>query len=243
MQQENGERIFVGEPAAGIIRLGEEEASHCVKVLRHREGDVISVIDGLGTLYRCRILNASSSGVEAEIIGSVTHFGTHPYRLTMAVCPTKNTDRYEWFVEKATEIGVDVIVPVIGDRSERRVIKTDRMRKIVLSAVKQSLKGAIPQVCESISVKQFINGTGSDGIKLICYCIDNEELRRNITEVLASTDPKSDITILVGPEGDFTAEEVDLALEKGWVPVHLGQSRLRTETAAVVAATAVYLCR
>ena len=98
MQQENGERIFVGETAAGIIRLGEEEASHCVKVLRHREGDVISVIDGLGTLYRCRILNATSSGVEAEIIGSVSHFGTHPYRLTMAVCPTKNTDRYEWFV-------------------------------------------------------------------------------------------------------------------------------------------------
>lgn len=243
MEQENGARIFFGDISGSMVRLGEEEAAHCVKVLRHREGDTISVIDGLGTLYHCRILNASPKSVEASVLDSVSGFGTHDYHLTMAVCPTKNLDRYEWFVEKATEIGVDLIVPVIGDRSERKLLKTDRTRKIVLSAAKQSLKGAVPEIGEVASVREFISSSDGDSLKLICYCIDNEALRRSITEVLESCPDRRKISILIGPEGDFTQEEVELAFSKGWIPVHLGASRLRTETAAVVAATAVYLCR
>lgn len=243
MDQENGARIFLGIHDGGIMSLKEDEAAHCVKVLRHREGDEINVIDGEGTLYHCRILSASPKSVEAGILDSVPDFGAHPYHLTMAVCPTKNLDRYEWFAEKATEIGVDVIVPVIGDRSERRVLKRERLERIVVSAAKQSLKGAVPQIRDSVSVKDFILGsTDIKGIKLICYCIDKEERRQSICDALDSCPDNKNVTVLIGPEGDFSTEEVDMALEHGWLPVSLGDSRLRTETAAVVAATAVYLC-
>lgn len=243
MEQENGARIFLGKPSGSLMTLDEEESAHCVKVLRHREGDGISVIDGLGTLYHCRILAASPKRVEAGIIDSVPDFGTHGYRLTMAVCPTKNSDRYEWFAEKVTEIGVDAIVPVFGDRSERRVLKTDRLRRIVLSAAKQSLKGTVPEVCEPVSVRDFIENAPQDSLKLICYCIDDEDRRRSILDLLRKTEAgqtMNNISILIGPEGDFSEEEVKLALSKGWQPVHLGESRLRTETAALAAATAVY---
>lgn len=237
MEQENGTRIHYGQLSGGIMTLDEEESAHCVKVLRHREGDEISVMDGHGTLCRCRIIDASPKKVEAEVLNCEEGFGSHPYHLTMAVCPTKNIDRYEWFVEKATEIGVDVIAPVFGDRSERRILKTDRVRRIAVSAAKQSLKGAVPEVTEPVSVKEFIESADPEALKLICYCIDSESLRRSIVEVM---DSLRRIVVLIGPEGDFSQEEVDLALSRGWVPVHLGESRLRTETAAVVAATAVY---
>ena len=250
MEQENGARIFLGELSGAVMTLGEEEAAHCVKVLRHREGDAISIIDGRGTLYHCRIVTASPRSVEASVIDSVPDFGTHGYHLTMAVCPTKNLDRYEWFAEKATEVGVDVIAPVFGDRSERRVIKTDRLKRIVLSAAKQSLKGAVPEIAEPVSVRDFIEGAPKDSLRLICYCIDDEGQRRSITEVLqalivggqssGSGTNRRDINILIGPEGDFSEDEVNLALSEGWQPVHLGSSRLRTETAALTAATAVY---
>lgn len=241
MEQENGARIHVGTLTDGIMRLDAEESAHCIKVLRHVAGDTINAIDGSGTLYHCRIVVASAKGVEAEIIGSEPDFGTHPYRLTMAVCPTKNIDRYEWFVEKATEIGVDCIVPVFGDRSERKVIKTDRIRKIAISASKQSLKGTIPEIAEPVTVKEFLDKGPDAGLKMICYCFDDVKLRKSILQVLDAADNEvRDVCILVGPEGDFSREEVSLAMEKGWTPVHLGDSRLRTETAAVVAATAVY---
>ena len=146
-------------------------------------------------------------------------------------------DRYEWFVEKATEIGVDVIAPVIGERSERKVLKTDRLRRIALSATKQSLKAAIPQIAEPQSVRDCIASIPADALKLICYCFDDVE-RLPIQQVLQ---PGRPVAILIGPEGDFSPEEAQLAREAGWIPVSLGESRLRTETAAVVAATAVYL--
>ncbi len=241
MEQENGARIFLGAPDGGVMRLEEEEAAHCVKVLRHREGNGISVIDGRGTLYHCRILSASPKKVEAAVLDSVPGFGSHPYHLTMAVCPTKNTDRFEWFAEKTSEIGVDVIAPVFGDRSERRTLKKERLERIVVSAAKQSLKGLVPEVQEPTSVKEFIEKADAGSLRLICYCIDNEAQRKDITEVLAANRDCRDIEILIGPEGDFSAEEVEAALSHGWIPVSLGDSRLRTETAAVVAATAVYL--
>ena len=138
-------------------------------------------------------------------------------------------------MEKATEIGVDVIAPVIGDRSERKVLKTERLRRLVVSAAKQSLKAAFPLVEEPRSVRDFILSAPSEALKLICYCFDDVE-RQQIQHLL----PSKDIIILIGPEGDFSPEEAALAREHGWIPVSLGDSRLRTETAAVVAATAVY---
>ena len=232
------ELFFADDIQESRVRLDAEESAHCVRVLRHRQGDEISVIDGVGTLYRCALEIADAKGAEARILERTPGFGSHPYHLTMAVCPTKNIDRFEWFVEKATEIGVDVIAPVIGERSERRVLKTERLKRLALSATKQSLKATIPQIAEPQSVRDFILSAPADSLKLICYCFDDVP-RVPVTNVL---NPEiKDISILIGPEGDFSPEEAALAREHGWVPVQLGPSRLRTETAAVVAATAVYL--
>jgi len=224
----------------GMAFLDAEESAHCVKVLRHRTGDDISVIDGCGNLLRCSLADDSPKGACARIISEEKGFGSHPYHLTMAVCPTKNNDRYEWFVEKATEIGVDVIAPVIGEHSERKVYKTDRARKIVLSAAKQSLKAALPEVQEPESVIDFIYGIPEETIKLFACCFEGEEERISIKETLSKAGKGDKIAILIGPEGDFSKDELEAALRSGWRPVHLGDSRLRTETAAVFAAAAVY---
>lgn len=237
------ELFYAEEVAGGICSLGQDEAGHCVRVLRHRSGDEINVIDGKGTMYRCRLVNDSPKNCEAEVIEAYPDWGSHPYRLTMAVCPTKNNDRFEWFVEKATEVGMDVVVPVIGEHSERKVYKTDRAAKIALSATKQSLKSAIPEVVEPLSVKQFIReNADSDALKLIAYCFEDEaHPRTSIKAALANAGDKAkDVIVLIGPEGDFSKDEAKLAIESGFVPVHLGASRLRTETAAVTAAEAVY---
>ena len=233
------ELFFSDDIQDAQVRLDPEESAHCVRVLRHREGDEISVIDGRGTLYRCVLEIADARGAWARVLERTHGFGAHPYHLTMAVCPTKNLDRYEWFVEKATEIGVDGIAPVIGERSERKVLKTERLRRLALSAAKQSLKAAIPQIDEPRSVRDFIAAAPAGALKLICYCFDDVE-RVPITDVLRRQ-AQSSIIILIGPEGDFSSEEAALARENGWIPVSLGESRLRTETAAVVATTAVYL--
>ena len=274
----------------GICRLDSDESGHCVRVLRHRSGDEISVIDGCGTLYRCRITCDSHKGVEAAILSAEEGWGSHPYRLHLAVCPTKNNDRYEWFAEKACEIGFDQLSPIIGEHSERRILKTSRVEKILVSAAKQSLKAAVPTVDEPISVKDFILSFGSPSsqngqlsfrpsdqqsspndqlsfrpsdqqsspndqlsfrpseasgeisspLRLIAYCFEDENIpRRSIKDVLSEYDGK-DIIVLIGPEGDFSHEEARLALQSGFIPVHLGDSRLRTETAALTAAAAVY---
>jgi 16S rRNA (uracil1498-N3)-methyltransferase len=236
------ELFYSRDIEGGICRLDQDESGHCIKVLRHRSGDEISVIDGCGTLYRCRITSDSPKGVEAIILDSEEGWGGHPYHLHMAVCPTKNNDRFEWFAEKACEIGFDVLSPVFGDHSERKVLKTARVEKILVSAAKQSLKAAIPIVNEPVSVKEFIKEAAGDdkSLKLIAYCFEDERApRRSIKEVLNSFDG-TDITVMIGPEGDFSHAEAEAALEAGFIPVHLGESRLRTETAALTAAASVY---
>lgn len=233
------EIFFSDSICDGVVELNAEESLHCVRVLRHRSGDEISVIDGAGTLYRCTLLDADAKAATARVESREEGFGAHPYHLTMAVCPTKNADRFEWFAEKAVEMGVDVIAPVIGDHSERKVFKTDRIKRLVLSAVKQSLKGSIPAVPEPVSVRDFITSADKDALKLICYCFEGEQKRVSIKDVLQGSDC-SRICVLIGPEGDFSPEEVQLALANGWQPVQLGQSRLRTETAALVSIAAVY---
>ena len=238
------EIFFSRDIDGGICRLDQDESGHCIKVLRHRCMDEISIIDGSGTLHRCRIISDSHKGVEAEILESVPDWGGHPYRLHMAVCPTKNNDRYEWFAEKACEMGFDELTPVIGDHSERKILKTQRVEKILVSASKQSLKAAVPAVNEPISVEEFIRmhcrENDPETLKLIAYCFEDEKApRRSIKEVLDDFEGK-DIIIMIGPEGDFSRSEAEAALEAGFMPVLLGPSRLRTETAAVTAVSAVY---
>lgn len=232
------EIFYAYEVEGGIARLDTEESGHCVRVLRHRTGDEISVIDGLGSMFRCRLSDDNPKGASAEVLETFPEWGSHPYRLTVACCPTKNNERFEWFVEKATEVGVDRIVPVIGERSERKVYKTDRAARIALSATKQSLKARIPVIDEPLSVRSFIDSCkDSPAVKLIAYCFEDENHpRRSIKDALSG----KEIVILIGPEGDFSPEEARHALDAGFIPVHLGSSRLRTETAAVTAAEAVY---
>ncbi len=235
------ELFYSRDIEGGICRLDHDESGHCIKVLRHRCGDEISVIDGEGTLYRCRITSDSHKGVEALVIDREENWGGHPYHLHLAVCPTKNNDRYEWFAEKACELGLDELSPVIGEHSERKVLKTQRVGKILVSAAKQSLKASIPAVNEPVSVKEFIAGhKDSDPLKLIAYCFEDERVpRRSIKDVLDQYQG-DEIIVMIGPEGDFSKDEAEAALEAGFIPVHLGASRLRTETAALTAAAAVY---
>ena len=235
------ELFYSQDIEGGICRLDHDESGHCIKVLRHRSGDEISVIDGRGTLYKCRITSDRHKGVEAIVVNSVAEWGSHPYRLHLAVCPTKNNDRFEWFAEKACEMGFDELSPVIGDHSERRVLKTARVEKILVSAAKQSLKAAVPVVNEPVSVKEFIAANAAkSGLRLIAYCFDDERVpRRSIKEVLSGYDG-TDVTVMIGPEGDFSREEAELALQAGFIPVHLGASRLRTETAALAATASTY---
>ncbi len=239
------EVFFAHEADGRFCRLDADESGHCCRVLRHRAGDKINVIDGIGTMYRCRLVDDNPKGAEAEVLETFPGWGGHPYRLTVACCPTKNNDRFEWFVEKATEVGVDRIVPLIGDRSERKVYKTDRALRIALSATKQSLKARIPQIDEPVSAKDFLRHSetaeqAKESLKLIAYCFEGDTKRISIQEALRAYGGR-DITVLIGPEGDFSPEEARLAVNQGYIPVHLGSSRLRTETAAVIATTAVYL--
>ena len=235
------ELFFSKDIDGNICRLDQDESGHCIKVLRHRSGDEISVIDGCGTLYRCRITTDSPKGVEAMVISSEEDWGGHPYRLHLAVCPTKNNDRYEWFAEKACEIGFDELSPVIGEHSERRVLKTARVEKVLISAAKQSLKAVVPAVNEPVSVKEFIEAHKEDNaLRLIAYCFEDERVtRRSIKEVLEESEER-EIIVMIGPEGDFSKAEAEMALAAGFIPVHLGASRLRTETAALTAASAAY---
>ena len=241
------ELFFSKDIDGSICRLDQDESGHCVKVLRHRSGDEISVIDGCGTLYRCRITVDSPKGVEAMVLSSEEGWGGHPYRLHLAVCPTKNNDRYEWFAEKACEIGFDELSPVIGEHSERRVLKTARVEKVLISAAKQSLKAVVPVVNEPVSVKEFIAAQddrgevqASDTLRLIAYCFEDERVPRRSIKVVLDGFDGTEIIVMIGPEGDFSKAEAEMALAAGFIPVHLGASRLRTETAALTAASAAY---
>ncbi len=236
--------LFYSKNIAGnICRLDKDESTHCIKVLRHKTGDKISVIDGSGTLYICEIINDNFKNLEAKVIDTISNWGLHPYKLHMAVCPPKNADRYEWFAEKASEMGLNKISPIIGEHSERKVFKSDRIKRILISAAKQSLKGLVPTVSETRTVKEFIvsEAENSKALKLIAYCFEDENHPRvPITDALQKHKGE-EIIIMIGPEGDFSQEEAKLAIENGFIPIHLGKSRLRIETAALTAVAATYL--
>lgn len=234
------EIFWTGDISDGLCRLSEEESGHCVRVLRHRVGDHLCIIDGRGTMYDCSLISDSPKGAVAKIDGTTANWGGHPYSLTMAVCPTKNIDRYEWFAEKATEFGIDRIVPVIGEHSERRIVKSERLSRILLSATKQSLKASIPELSETQSVKEFIESTAeTNALKLIGWCFEAIEKRCSIRTALEGYQGR-DVIVLIGPEGDFSKEEAEAAVKAGYIPVQIGDSRLRTETAALAAVSMTY---
>lgn len=253
----NGERII----------LSPEESLHCVRVLRHREGDMVKVSGGDGNLYLCQIAIADPKEAELRIISVEGGFGSHNYFLHIAVAPTKNIDRFEWFLEKATEIGIDQVTPLLCDHSERKTLKPERAEKIILAAAKQSLKGYIPVLHSLTPVREFIaQSAGFEGIKCIAFC-DHELVnsegtaipRIHISEVISgdstlmenAATPKthtskakqgnSPLMVLIGPEGDFSREEIRCAADAGFIPISLGESRLRTETAALLVCAAVAL--
>jgi len=211
--------------------LPEEESKHCIRVLRMSIGDELHITDGKGTMYRCKIVDDNVKRCMVEVIETQHEYEKLPYQLTIAIAPTKNIDRLEWFLEKATEVGITQIYPIECDHSERRQLKDDREQKVITSAVKQSLKAYHPILHPLTPVRKLMT-MPFDGDKFIAHC--NQEL--GTREYLGKLIQKGGNTlILIGPEGDFSPEEITFALQNGFKAISLGRERLRTETAAVVA--------
>ncbi|KFF17570.1 16S rRNA (uracil(1498)-N(3))-methyltransferase [Flavobacterium hydatis] len=210
----------------------KEESKHIIKVLRKKDSDILHVTNGLGYLFETEITLASDNKCTVKII-SIEKAQEPKYRLHLAVAPTKMNDRYEWFLEKATEIGIHEITPIICDRSERKVINIERFEKIILSAMKQSNELYLPKLNEAISFKEFVKRK-NEGLQLIAHCEETD--KKSLKSVLK---PNENVTLLIGPEGDFSEKEIALALENNFQPVSLGNTRLRTETAAMVACHSV----
>lgn len=209
--------------------LPEEEAQHCTRVLRLTNGDEITLTDGKGHFYRAEISAATNKRCLVTIKETIYQEPLWPCHLHIAMAPTKNMDRNEWFTEKATEIGFDELTFLNCRFSERKVIKTERIEKILVSAIKQSLKARIPQLNEMTDFDKFI-AQDFKGQKFIAHCYEGEKpLLKDVLE------KGKDVLVLIGPEGDFSEEEVKKAIERGFAPISLGKSRLRTETAALVA--------
>lgn len=228
---------FYIEDIANLSQLPETESGHCVRVLRMTEGDVIVCVDGRGNRYRCRITFAHPKHCGIEILESQYVKPHWDAEITLCFAPTKHTDRIEWMAEKCTEMGIDRFIPVECTHSERRVFKTERLNKILISAMKQSLKTILPELNELTPIEKVLTDLRTadnkpfDGQKFICYCSDTVARK----EFVAEYKPGQDVAILIGPEGDFSPQEVDTAINNGWIPVTLGESRLRTETAGMVA--------
>ena len=215
--------------------LPEEESLHAVKVLRLKVGDGLVVVDGVGGYHIAKITLPHPKRCAFELIESQFEFGKRDYKLHIAIAPTKNMDRLEWFVEKATEIGIDEITPIICRFSERKMVKAERLEKIIVSAAKQSVKAYFPKLNPQCTFDELIKNHQATQ-KFIAHCY-NSEKRQLKTEIV----PAKDMLVLIGPEGDFSKEEVDKAIKNGYLPVSLGESRLRTETAGVVACHTVSL--
>ncbi len=224
---------FYAPHIATTLTLPEEEARHCVRVLRLAEGNVIEVVDGKGNLYTCKITLAHSKRCAVEIIESVHQAPHWGHEIVLCVAPTKHLDRMEDMADRVTEMGVDRIIPLLCHNSERKVFKTDRIGKILVSAMKQSLKATLPVLDEITPFKKLVE-MPFDGNRYIAYI--DPLLPREQRKILAQEiRPGANAMIVIGPEGDFSPEEIEIAIKAGFVPVSLGESRLRTETAAMMA--------
>ncbi len=231
-------RLFLSDDTHGSYAiLPPDESKHCVRVLRMTAGDELWVTSGDGAMCRARIAVPDERCCEVEIVERLDNYQPRPFCLHLAVAPTKNPARLEWLVEKAVEIGIDRITPLLCDHSERMHLKTERLDRIALSAMKQSLKARRPAIDPAISLDSLLSSlpeSSPDARRLVCHCADSD--RRSIRQLYA---PGQDVLVLIGPEGDFSPREITLALDHGFHPVTLGNSRLRTETAALYAITAL----
>lgn len=209
--------------------LSEEESKHCSRVLRLKVKDQINLVDGKGGFYLAEIIDDHPKKTVLKVLDKHDQYNKRNHYLHIAVAPTKNMDRLEWFLEKATEIGIDEITPIVCDHSERKEVKTERLEKVVVSAMKQSLKAWLPKINPAISFSKFIVSQENEN-KYIAHCVPTEK-----NELSANFKKGQSYLVLIGPEGDFSETEINNALENGFLPITLGNSRLRTETAALQA--------
>lgn len=242
--------FYTPQVVEGVNELPHDEAGHAIRVLRMKEGDALTLTDGVGHFYDAHITLASNKHCQFAVDKVWNDHKLWQGNIHLAVAPTKNMDRMEWFAEKATEIGIDKITLLNCTNSERKVVKTERLEKIVVSAMKQSHKAFKPIVTPMIAFKDFINQP-FDGQKFIAHCYTPEDTEnqnegihlsgRNFLGDLLNTNRNA--LVLIGPEGDFSIDEVECALKAGFQPISLGESRLRTETAALVAVHLMYLAK
>ena len=226
--------FYTPDIISNIYQLNEQESKHCIRVLRLKKGDGLFLTDGRGNLFETRLIEDGIRKCMVEIIDKKSEFGKRNYNVHLAVAPTKNINRFEWFLEKVVEIGVDEITPMICEHSERRIVKTERLEKIVVAALKQSLKAYLPKLNETKTFDELIN-VNQDCEKYIAFCDGNPALLKDVYR------KGKDVLIMIGPEGDFSKTEVEMAESKGFIPVSLGKSRLRTETAAIVSCHTIEL--
>lgn len=227
--------FFISEIKGNTVTLDPDESKHAAKVLRLSQGDRVQIVDGKGGFYEAEIIDAHPKHCMLTILDKKNEFGKTTFQLHIAIAPTKNIDRFEWFLEKCTEIGIDEITPVLSEHSERKVIKPERLEKILVSAMKQSVKAYLPQLNELTSFKELASKS-FDGRKLIAHCIDSR--KKHLKDIIK---PGENALILIGPEGDFSPAEVEFALQNGFEDISLGNARLRTETAGIVACHIVNL--
>jgi len=227
--------FYVPDISGDEVILDDTESKHAVRVLRLAEGTTVELIDGKGGFYSAKITDANSKKCRMTITDKKKEFGKKDFRLHIAVAPTKNIDRFEWFLEKATEIGIDEITPLLCEHSERKVVKPERLDKILVSAMKQSLKAYLPKLNEFALFKNFIEAAKEEH-KFIAHCYEGE--KKHLKNIISA---HSNVLILIGPEGDFSPEEVKLAITNDFKEISLGSARLRTETAGVVACHIVNL--
>jgi 16S rRNA (uracil1498-N3)-methyltransferase len=229
-------QIFYAPDITGdVYALDERESKHCIRVLRMTKGTGVRLIDGKGNLYQGIISNPNPERCSIAITGIINDFEKRDYRLHIAISPLKNPERFEWFIEKSVEIGIDEITPLICRNTEKPGIKSERVNNIIVSAMKQSLKARKTILNDTCLFNNFIN-RDFDGNRMIAHCNDSFK-RSKISEVCLKND---NAIILIGPEGDFCEEEIKAATGKNFIPVHLGQSRLRTETAGIAACHSIY---
>lgn len=224
--------FYIPDSTDNLVELPPDEARHCVQVLRHGVGDIIHWVDGKGTFFRGPIVEASKRTCKVQVQERIAGFGHRPFRLHLAVAPTKQIDRLEWLLEKATEIGVDEITLLLCAHSERRQLRVDRLEKVLVAAMKQSLKACLPILHDLTPFAPFVRQLPATSQGFIAY-VDTEQTQHLKDRCQAGRD----VCILIGPEGDFHPDELQLALDQGFQQVSLGPSRLRTETAGMVACT------
>lgn len=228
--------FFTSEISEPTFELPKEESKHIVQVLRMKEGDSLRITNGNGTWYTCEIVHAHPKSCKITVISKETVGTERPFYLHMAVAPTKNIQRFEFFVEKAVEFGIDRITPLITDHSERKFVNASRIERVAISALKQSRKAQLTQIDEAITFIDFLQQEDLPETKLIAHCEEGEK-----TSILQQNPSKLSLLILIGPEGDFSTKEIENAVNHGFSAISLGKSRLRTETAAIAACHSVHL--